>query len=211
MSMTSRAADPRVLLFDVGGVLVQLSGVKTMLGWMGENATSDEMWRMWLHSTPVREFERGRIGAAEFAAAVTAEFRLPVQPQEFLDSFTGWVTGLYPGTLEMLAQIPSSYQRALLSNSNALHWARVVDDLGLGAAFDHHFVSHLTGRIKPDVEAFQEVVDSLSCRPEQVLFLDDNILNVEAAKRFGMQAIRVQGLGETRTALIERGIIDDVD
>jgi glucose-1-phosphatase len=111
----------------------------------------------------------------------------------------------------MLAQIPSSYQRALLSNSNALHWARVVDDLGLGAAFDHHFVSHLTGRIKPDVEAFQEVVDSLSCRPEQVLFLDDNILNVEAAKRFGMQAIRVQGLGETRTALIERGIIDDVD
>jgi HAD superfamily hydrolase (TIGR01509 family) len=211
MSMTSRAADPRVLLFDVGGVLVQLSGVKTMLGWMGENATSDEMWRMWLHSTPVREFERGRIGAAEFAAAVTAEFRLPVQPHEFLDSFKGWVTGLYPGTLEMLAQIPSSYQRALLSNSNALHWARVVDDLGLGAAFDHHFVSHLTGRIKPDVEAFQEVVDSLSCRPEQVLFLDDNILNVEAAKRFGMQAIRVQGLGETRTALIERGIIDDVD
>jgi|HubBroStandDraft_2_1064218.scaffolds.fasta_scaffold00329_7 HAD superfamily hydrolase (TIGR01509 family) len=211
MSMTSRAADPRVLLFDVGGVLVQLSGVKTMLGWMGENATSDEMWRMWLHSTPVREFERGRIGAAEFAAAVTAEFRLPVPPHEFLDSFKGWVTGLYPGTLEMLAQIPSSYQRALLSNSNALHWARVVDDLGLGAAFDHHFVSHLTGRIKPDVEAFQEVVDSLSCRPEQVLFLDDNILNVEAAKRFGMQAIRVQGLGETRTALIERGIIDDVD
>jgi HAD superfamily hydrolase (TIGR01509 family) len=211
MSMTSRAADARVLLFDVGGVLVQLSGVKTMLGWMGENATSDEMWRMWLHSTPVREFERGRIGAAEFAAAVTAEFRLPVQPHEFLDSFKGWVTGLYPGTLEMLAQIPSSYQRALLSNSNALHWARVVDDLGLGAAFDHHFVSHLTGRIKPDVEAFQEVVDSLSCRPEQVLFLDDNILNVEAAKRFGMQAIRVQGLGETRTALIERGIIADVD
>ena len=207
MSLT---ANPHVLLFDVGGVLVQLSGVETMLRWMGENATSDEMWRMWLHSTPVREFERGRIGAAEFAAAVTAEFRLPVQPQEFLDSFTGWVTGLYPGTLEMLAQIPSSYQRAVLSNSNALHWTRVVDDLRLGPAFDHHFVSHLTGRIKPDADAFQYVAESLGCRPEQVLFLDDNILNVEAAKRFGMQAIRVQGIDETRRALIERGIIDDV-
>jgi hypothetical protein len=64
MSLTGIAADPRVLLFDVGGVLVQLSGVETMLGWMGETATSEEMWRMWLHSTPVREFERGRIGAA---------------------------------------------------------------------------------------------------------------------------------------------------
>jgi len=208
MSLTGRAADPRVLLFDVGGVLVQLSGVKTMLEWMGETATSEEMWHMWLHSTPVREFERGRMGAAEFAAAVTTEFRLPVQPQEFLDSFTGWVTGLYPGTLEMLAQIPSSYQRAVLSNSNVLHWTRVIDDLRLGAAFEHQFVSHLTGRIKPDADAFQGVVESLGCRPKDVLFLDDNILNIEAAKRFGMQAIRVQGIGETRAALIERGIID---
>ena len=205
MSLT---ANPQVLLFDVGGVLVQLSGVKTMLEWMGETATSEEMWHMWLHSTPVREFERGRMDAAEFAAAVTAEFRLPVQPQEFLDSFTGWVTGLYPGTLEMLAQIPSSYQRAVLSNSNVLHWTRVIDDLRLGAAFEHQFVSHLTGRIKPDADAFQGVVESLGCRPEDVLFLDDNILNVEAAKRFGMQAIRVQGIRETRAALIERGIID---
>ena len=209
MSQAGRAADPHILLFDVGGVLVQLSGVETMLRWMGENATSDEMWHMWLHSTPVREFERGRIGAAEFAAAVTAEFRLPVQPQEFLDSFTGWVTGLYPGTLEMLAQISSSYQRAVLSNSNVLHWTRVIDDLRLGAAFEHHFVSHLTGRIKPDADAFEHVVESLGCRPEQVLFLDDNTLNVDAAKRFGMQAVRVQGIGETRRALLERGIIDE--
>jgi HAD superfamily hydrolase (TIGR01509 family) len=209
MSLTGMTADPRVLLFDVGGVLVQLSGVETMLKWMGENATSDEMWRMWLHSAPVREFERGRIGAAEFAVAVTAEFRLPVKPQEFLDSFTGWVTGLYPGTLEMLSQIPDSYQRAVLSNSNAVHWSRVIDDLRLGAAFEHQFVSHLTGRIKPDADAFQYVAESLGCRPEQVLFLDDNIINVEAAKRFGMQAIRVQGIGETRRALIERGIIED--
>ena len=109
----------------------------------------------------------------------------------------------------MLAQIPSSYQRAVLSNSNALHWTRVVDDLRLGPVFDHQFVSHLTGRIKPDADAFQHVADSLGCRPEHVLFLDDNILNVEAAQRFGMQAIRVQGIVETRRALIERGIIED--
>jgi glucose-1-phosphatase len=209
MSLSGIAADPRVLLFDVGGVLVQLSGVETMISWMGENATSDEMWRMWLHSAPVREFERGRISAAQFAAAVTAEFRLPVDPQQFLESFTGWVTGLYPGTLEMVAQIPSRYQRALLSNSNALHWTRVVDELKLGPAFGHHFVSHLTGLIKPDADAFVHVVDSLGCRPEHVLFLDDNTLNVEAAQRFGMQAVRVQGIGETRRALIERGIIED--
>jgi hypothetical protein len=32
---TQNAADTRVLLFDVGGVLVELSGVETMLKWLG--------------------------------------------------------------------------------------------------------------------------------------------------------------------------------
>jgi FMN phosphatase YigB (HAD superfamily) len=41
-----------------------------------------------------------------------------------------------------------------------------------------------------------------------VLFLDDNTLNVDAAKRFGMQAVRVQGIDETKRVLVERGIID---
>ena len=211
MPSTGMRTDPSVLLFDVGGVLVQLSGVETMLGWMGEKATSDEMWRMWLHSKPVRDFETGRIGAEEFAVAVTAEFASSRQSATIPSIIRGWVTGLYPGTLEMLAQIPSSYQRAVLSNNNALHWARVVDDLRLGSSFDHHFVSHLTGRIKPDADAFQHVVESLDCRPEQVLFFDDNALDVEAARRFGMQAVRVQGIAETRAALIERGIIGQND
>ena len=208
MQTAGPATDTRVLLFDVGGVLVELSGVETMLGWLGGSITTDELWRMWLQSKSVREFETGRLAPDEFAAGVIAEFGLPVEPQQFLASFTGWPTGLYPGTLEMLAQIPSSYQRALLSNSNALHWTRVVSDLQLGPAFDHHFVSHLTGRIKPDADAFEHVVDSLDCRPEQVLFLDDNTLNVDAAKRFGMQAVRVRGIDETKRALVERGVID---
>lgn len=200
-------AGTSVVLFDVGGVLVQLSGVKTMLEWMGAAATSDKMWRMWLESQPVREFERGRIGAEEFAAGVTAEFNLPVAPHEFLASFSSWVTGLYPGTLQMLAEIPPSYQRAVLSNSNVLHWSRVIDDLQLGPACGHQFASHLTGRIKPDADAFEHVVQALGCKPAEVLFLDDNTLNVDAATRFGMQAVRVDGIIEARRALVERGVI----
>src|SRR5271166_1886224 len=198
----------RVLLFDVGGVLVQLSGVEVMLGWLGQALTLEEMWRMWLHSSPVRRFETGKIGAAEFASGVISEFGLPVEPQQFLQAFVSWPTGLYPGTLEMLARIPRSYHRALLSNSNGLHWPRVVGEMGLGAAFDRHFVSHLTGRIKPDPEAFADVVESFGCAPAEVLFLDDNSINVEAARSFGMQAFRVRGADETEHLLLHLGIID---
>jgi putative hydrolase of the HAD superfamily len=80
--------------------------------------------------------------------------------------------------------------------------------MALGPAFDSHFVSHLTGKIKPDSDAFEHVVDSLGCLPGQVLFFDDNSLNVEAAQRFGMHAIRVLGATEAQRVLTDLGIID---
>lgn len=198
-----------VLLFDVGGVLVQLGGVTVILEWLGNRMSAEELWRRWLQSAAVRQFETGQIDAWTFAAGVIAEFELPVGPRQFLDSFVGWPTGLYPGTLEMLECIPRRYQRALLSNSNALHWPRVLDEMGLGPAFDNHFVSHLTGRIKPDPAAFEHVLATLGCSAEQVLFLDDIALNVEAARTLGMNAVQVQGLTETRQALIRIGILDE--
>jgi putative hydrolase of the HAD superfamily len=211
MKINGASADIRVLLFDVGGVLVQLGGVDTMLEWLGNTVTADQLWRLWLKSASVRKFETGQIDADEFADQVIAEFGLAVDPQRFLESFAGWPTGLYPGALDMLARIPRSYRRALLSNSNALHWPRVLNDMGLGPAFDSHFVSHLTGRIKPDSEAFEHVVESLGCLPGEVLFFDDNSLNVEAAQRFGMHAIRVLGAAEAQRVLRDLGIIDGPD
>jgi len=86
-----------------------------------------------------------------------------------------------------------------------------MNDMGLGAIFEHCFVSHLTGKIKPDAAAFEDVVDSLGCDPGQVLFLDDNMLNVEAAASVGMHARRVRGPTEAQRVLIQFGIIEDND
>ena len=102
---------------------------------------------------------------------------------------------------ELIARIPSNVTRALLSNSNALHWPRVEDEFGLGALFEHRFVSHLTGRIKPDRDAFEHVISSLGCDAASVFFLDDNLMNVEAARDAGMQGAVVRGVDEAEQAL----------
>jgi glucose-1-phosphatase len=201
-----------VVLFDVGGVLVELSGMETMIGWLRTGITAEELWVKWLQSSAVRQFETGGSDASDFALKLTREFELDIEPAYFLESFEGWPLGLYPGVMEMLARIPNRYRRALLSNSNALHWPRMLNEMGLGAAFEHRFASHLTGKIKPDCAAFEDVVATLECPPQQVLFLDDNRLNIEAAQSIGMHAIRVVGPVEAQRVLIEFGIIDgDVD
>jgi putative hydrolase of the HAD superfamily len=190
------ARDVRVVLFDLGGVLVQLGGVATILEWTGQRISAEDLGPLWLRSPSVRAFETGRLEPLAFAAGMLAELNLQMEPQRFLDAFTAWPTGLYPGALEMIASIPRRYTRAVLSNSNSLHWSRVMNEMQVGPAFDHHFASHLIGKIKPDAEAFHHVLESLGSKPHDVLFLDDNLLNVDAARALGMHAILVRGAAE---------------
>ena len=59
------------IVFDIGGVLVELSGVAQMLEWCGGTLGEEELWRRWLSSPGVRRFESGQSNAAEFARAVS--------------------------------------------------------------------------------------------------------------------------------------------
>ena len=201
------AGEVQVVLFDIGGVLVELSGVATMLRWLGPGVTVDEMWRRWLSSDVVRRFESGRATPEEFSAQIIHDMSLPVSEEEFLLTFTGWLQGLYPGALDMVRSVPGSFTRATLSNTNALHWTRMMQDFELEHAFDHHFASHLTGLLKPDAEVFAHIAKTLGCPPQAIFFLDDNLLNVDAARNAGFRSVRVQGASEARAALMEAGII----
>jgi HAD superfamily hydrolase (TIGR01509 family) len=198
----------QLVLFDVGGVLVDLGGVQEMLDWLGGQLTLEQLWRVWLRSPAVRRFETGRSEPLQFAHEVLHELQLSLDPQQFLDSFARWPRFAYPGALALAARIPSSYRCALLSNSNVLHWPRVVEEMGLGAVFAHRFASHLTGTIKPDADSFQYVLDALQVPAQAVLFLDDNALNVDAARALGLQAEQVRGPEQAERALLRAGIID---
>jgi putative hydrolase of the HAD superfamily len=196
-----------VVLFDVGGVLLEVSGMAVILEWLEHRVTADDVWRLWFGSPSVREFESGRIGADAFAAGMIAELDLDLDARAFLDTFVTWPVRLYPGALDLISGIPPAYRRAVLSNTNALHWPRVTDELGLGAAFEQCFASHLIGKIKPDREAFEHAVQALACEPSRILFLDDNLVNVEAARAAGLRAARARGVDEARRALVNAGIL----
>ncbi|OGT80155.1 MAG: hypothetical protein A3J35_01915 [Gammaproteobacteria bacterium RIFCSPLOWO2_02_FULL_52_10] len=190
-----------VILFDLGGVLVELSGVQTMISWSGEMMTPEMLWQRWLTSTTVRDFETGRTHHDHFARQLIAEMALRIEPDEFLVNFTHWPRGIFPGTQELLDRIPSDYTLAALSNSNTLHWPRMMNDLGLASVFEHLFASHLIGKIKPDVEIFEHVLAELACDPAGVLYVDDNQLNVDAARSLGIQAELTRGIAAVEKVL----------
>ena len=197
------------IVFDLGGVLVELSGVNTMLRWSALNLNEEGLWQRWLHSPTVRAFETGVINADQFAEQLVVEMQLQVEPQEFLDAFVAWPTGLFDGVPELLTKLRQDFSLACLSNTNALHWPRLMEEMQLASHLDHSFGSHLLGKIKPDHDIYEHLIDKLSVAPNSILFFDDHALNVNAAQSLGIQAVHARGVTEVIEYLRNSGLTSD--
>jgi len=192
-----------IILFDLGGVLLHLRDTGSNFGITGDER---QFHRSWLLSPSVREFERGAITAEEFARRIVPELQLPYNWQEFLQRFDRWPERLYDGADYLITQLAREYRVALLSNTNAVHWGR--DDIAgvLEPLIDHSFLSFETGLLKPDINAFQQVARHYDCVPQDILFLDDNPLNVDAANALGIRGCLTRGMQDVHTALENNGI-----
>jgi putative hydrolase of the HAD superfamily len=194
------------ILFDLGGVLIELAGVEQMLAWSPGLADTDELWRRWLASPAVRRYECGRATREAFAADVIAEFGLPVDADTFLAAFARWPRSLFPGATELLTSLAPRYRLASVSNTNEFHWARFEREWALGGYFDANFPSFAIGRLKPDADYFEHVLATLGVPAARALFIDDNAINVAAAERVGLVARRAAGVDGASATLAELGL-----
>ena len=197
------------ILFDLGGVLVELGGVEQMFDWTRGRMSREELWRRWLLSPGGRLFESGRIAPEEFAARMVDEFDLPVTAEEYLGAFAEWVKAPYPGVMSLLEGLSKVCRLACMSNTNAMHWPRMRDHMGLGRFFERSFVSHETGLVKPDPEAFVHAVAGLGCPAGRILYFDDSQMNTDAARAVGMLAHRVDGVEAIAAVLRSEGMVKD--
>jgi glucose-1-phosphatase len=193
----------RVVLFDLGGVLVRVPGVAALRQLAGAESEA-EVWRRWLACDWVRRFERGDCSPSQFASGVVADWDLPISSAEFLERFRRWPAGLYEGALEMVEALRTQAVVGCLSNTNSLHWD-AMQAWGLGTAFDYTFLSYRIGLVKPDQAVFEHVAAELGVPTGEVTFLDDNAINVERASALGFDSHRVQGVGEAARALATLG------
>ena len=172
----------KVILFDLGGVLVELTGVPIMLEWTKHKYDVEMLWQAWLNSPAVRSFETGASTPEQFADQLISEMDLQVGKAEFIHRFKRWPKGLFPGVADLMERLRNTYTLACMSNSNILHWPILMKDMGLEKMFHYHFASHLMKTLKPDKASFEYVLQGLDCKASAVLFLDDNDINIKSAR-----------------------------
>ncbi len=203
--MGVRSSPVTCVVLDVGGVLMKLGGMSTLIQWTG--LSPDELKTKWLASCVVRRFETGRVTFQDFAPDVIDEFNLPVGPDKLADEMRGWMSAPYDGVAKLLDDLATNHRIAFLCNVNELMWPVIEAALNPARWSSHLFLSHRMGVAKPSPEAFRYVEEGLGVRSESVRFFDDSQENINAARAQGWSAFRVEGTRELQHKLVAHGLL----
>jgi putative hydrolase of the HAD superfamily len=104
-----------------------------------------------------------------------------------------------PERVELLKKLKSKYRIFLFSNTNHIHlqhfhqtfrqeFGSDLDDL-----FEKAYYSHLIKLRKPDVVAYEYVINDSGINAAETLFIDDAGVNVEGAQKAGLQGFHLTG------------------
>ena len=194
-----------VLLFDLGGVLIDFAGFDELRHLLPGGVSRDEVRAKWISSPFVQRFERAEITPQQFAHGVVRELQLDLSPDEFINAFIDWARGLYPGAKSLLSGLQRAVRVACLSNSNELHTP--LHRQSIEPLMDGYYFSDEIGKVKPDREIYEHVIRELDVPPRRIAFFDDTRVNVRAAREVGIVAFEVDGIAELEAQLQGLGVL----
>lgn len=92
-------------------------------------------------------------------------------------------------TQQVVRSLRARGVRCYLATNQDEHRGRHMHEtFGYAELFDDTFYSYELGVAKPDPAYFTAILDRLGTAADEVLFVDDNLANVEAARGLGLRA-----------------------
>jgi HAD superfamily hydrolase (TIGR01509 family) len=95
----------------------------------------------------------------------------------------------------------------ILSNTNPIHFDMIRANYPLLRHFEHCVLSYEVGALKPSARIFEEAVAHAGCEAGECFFTDDIAVNVEAARKHGMDAVQFQSAALLEEDLRVRGLL----
>ena len=180
-----------VPVFDLGGVFVDWNPM-----YLFRKLFPTEEEAQWFHDTICTkdwnlEFDAGDIYAEGVAKLITRFPRYWREIQAYdlrwKETFNGFIDGTIALHDELVAaEVPTF----AITNFSWEKWVTCLGEWPFLEKFDGVIVSGLEKLVKPDPRIFWLFCNRYGMSPESCVFVDDNPLNVNSARHFGMQAIQ---------------------
>ena len=201
-------------IFDFGGVVFRWQPQLLLRTAWPTRALDDASARHWVrellqgYTGDWARFDRSEIDAAELARRVHA--RLGVAEAEVHHLLACVHDHLAPieATVQWIGELAAAGHRLFyLSNMPAA----MADELERRHAFLQRFESGVfSGRVrlaKPDAAIFHFALERFGVRPEESVFFDDHLPNVEQAGQLGLHAVLFRDAAQARDELVRRGLV----
>ncbi len=198
--LSSLLANIDNIIFDLGGVVVNIDYMKTQQAFEALGLTSfGDVYSQAAQTGVFDLYEKGLISTAVFRdrlCQLVPDFKVS---NEDLDSaWNAMILDTPPYRLAVLKKLKTCFRTFLLSNTNELHieyfhalLKTVFDEENLNSYFEKVYYSYAIHLRKPDNDIFEYVLRQNSLDAKRTLFIDDTIRHVESAKSVGIQALHV--------------------
>jgi len=200
------AAD--ALLFDLGRVVLDIDFNKTLECWAGHaDCEPEHLVGRFARDDMYQRHETGKIGDAEYFAALRASLGVDLSDAQFLEGWNAIFAGEMPGIAPLLERAAQRLPLYAFSNTNGAHvehFSQAYADV-LGH-FREMFLSSAIGLRKPDAAAYDHVVKAIGVPASRIVFFDDLAENIEGARARGLTAVHVTSPDDVAHALAALGI-----
>ncbi len=198
------------LVFDFGGVLTLIDTEKALQCFREIGIKNPEEYiNPYLQKGPFFALENGDITAEEFCEELSKISGRTITYEDAKQAWLGFIVKVQTEFMEYLQLLRPRYRLSVLSNTNPFiqSWARSKDFTPCGKSlddyFDRLFLSYKMNCSKPCEAIYHKMLLEGNMKAEETLFIDDGDKNIAAARKAGINTLKVAN-GEDWRDILER-------
>ena len=188
------------IVFDLGGVVIDIDFELTFNAFTQLSPYSlEEVKKIMLELNIWDKYERGELSDQSFVDIIRESLKLTQPDEEIIKAWNALLLELPKERIDLVKAINEKYNTYVLSNTSNLHIVGVnkileksTGEKGLKDVFGKIYYSYEINRRKPDRDIYEFLLKDANLKPEETLFLDDNLDNILSAQKVGIQTIHVE-------------------
>lgn len=184
--------DIKNVVFDIGRVLVSFEPLE-YLNKTYEEDLSNFLFKEVFSSKEWLELDRGTISPLEAIEMISARTENKKEYKKYIgEVINGFSVILRPikssvGAVKLLKD--RGYKLYLLSNFHKDAFDQIVKENDFFNLFEGGIISSDHKFLKPEKEIYELLIKNYDLTPEQTLFIDDTLKNIEVAEEIGFNTI----------------------
>ncbi|MBP61992.1 MAG: hypothetical protein CMJ62_10770 [Planctomycetaceae bacterium] len=200
---------PKMFYFDLGNVLLNFSRATAFRQMSEVSGVPVNRIREILEDGQLQvRYESGELNSRQCCELFCQQSGVQTDCDSLLEAGSDMFR-LNVGVVPIILQLALARHRlGVLSNTCEAHWQHCLQKrFGvLQSVFEIHILSYEVKAMKPDEKIYAAAAEAARLLPQEIFFIDDMDENIEAARRFGFDAVQYQSPRQVEEDLRKRGV-----